>query len=151
MKKLGLMLTSTLLATAAVPALAATAPLSTKEAVDIATDAYVYGYSLVTTDVTRIQMSNVAKAGMLQAPMNQFANVPRYPPGDYRGVSAPNADTLYSLAWLDLKEPQVFSHPDMGNRFHLFPMVDLWITIYASPDSRTVDANPTSYLIPGPG
>ena len=99
MKKLGLMLTSTLLATAAVPALAATAPLSTKEAVDIATDAYVYGYSLVTTDVTRIQMSNVAKAGMLQAPMNQFANVPRYPPGDYRGVSAPNADTLYSLPW----------------------------------------------------
>ena len=151
MKKLGLMLTSTLLATAAVPALAATAPLSTKEAVDIATDAYVYGYSLVTTDVTRIQMSNVAKAGMLQAPMNQFANVPRYPPGDYRGVSAPNADTLYSLAWLDLKEPQVFSHPDMGNRFHLFPMVDLWMTIFASPGSRTGDGKAANYLITGPG
>ena len=151
MKKLGLMLTSTLLATAAVPAQAATAPLSTKEAVDIATDAYVYGYSLVTTDVTRIQMSNVAKAGMLQAPMNQFANVPRYPPGDYRGVSAPNADTLYSLAWLDLKEPQVFSHPDMGNRFHLFPMVDLWMTIFASPGSRTGDGKAANYLITGPG
>ena len=151
MKKLGLMLTSTLLATAAVPALAATAPLSTKEAVDIATDAYVYGYSLVTTDVTRIQMSNVAKAGMLQAPMNQFANVPRYPPGDYRGVSAPNADTLYSLAWLDLKEPQVFSHPDMGNRFHLFPMVDLWMTIFASPGARTGDGKAANYLITGPG
>ena len=151
MKKLGLMLTSTLLATAAVPALAATAPLSTKEAVDIATDAYVYGYSLVTTDVTRIQMSNVAKAGMLQAPMNQFANVPRYPPGDYRGVSAPNADTLYSLAWLDLKEPQVFSHPDMGNRFHLFQMVDLWMTIFASPGSRTGDGKAANYLITGPG
>ena len=30
--------------------------LSVQEATSIATDAYVYGYSLVTTDVTRIQM-----------------------------------------------------------------------------------------------
>ena len=60
----------------------------------------------------------------------QFVNVPRYPPADYRGVSAPNADTLYSVAWLDLAEPQVFSHPDMGDRFYLFEIVDLWM-----PDS----------------
>ena len=43
-------------------------------------------------------------------------------------MSAPNADTLYSLAWLDLAEPQVFSHPDMGKRFYLFEMTDLWMT-----------------------
>src|SRR5262245_54595167 len=92
-----------------------------KEAVEIATEAYVYGYSLITTDVTRVQMTNVDKVGALTGPVNQFVNVPRYPPADYRGVSAPNADTLYSLAWLDLAEPQVFSHPDMGTRFHLFP------------------------------
>ena len=33
-----------------------------KEAVQIATDAYVYGYSLLTTDVTRIQMSGPRRA-----------------------------------------------------------------------------------------
>ena len=69
-------------------------------------DAYIYGYSLITTEVTRVQMSNVAKVEALRGPMNQFANVKRYPPADYRGVSAPNADTLYSVAWLDLAEPQ---------------------------------------------
>lgn len=123
-----------------------------QEAVAIATDAYVYGYSLVTTDVTRIQMSNVAApTPELQGPPNQFANAKRYPPADYRGVSAPNADTLYSLAWLDLKEPQVFSHPDMGKRFHLFPMVDLWMTIFASPGSRTGDGKAANYLLTGPG
>ncbi|MEO8303583.1 MAG: DUF1254 domain-containing protein, partial [Betaproteobacteria bacterium] len=78
-----------------------------KEAVAVATDAYVYGYSLITTEITRVQMSNVPKLEGLTAPMGQFINVPRYPPADYRGVSAPNADTLYSLAWLDLAEPQV--------------------------------------------
>ncbi len=129
---------------------AAAAEAQAKEAVEVATDAYVYGYSLITTDVTRVQMSNTDKLETLRGPMNQFVNVPRYPPADYRGVSAPNADTLYSLAWLDLAEPQVFSHPDMGKRFHLFPMIDLWMTIYASPGSRTGDGKAASYLLTGP-
>jgi hypothetical protein len=139
-----------MLALAAAP-LAASASVTPQQAVAIATDAYIYGYSLVTTDVTRLQMSNVAKATGLQAPLNQFLNVKRYPPADYRGVSAPNADTLYSIAWLDLKEPQVFSHPDMGKRFHLFPMVDLWMTIFASPGTRTGDSKAANYLITAPG
>jgi hypothetical protein len=140
------------LSLAFVPA-SASAQISAQEARQIALDAYVYGYSLITTDVTRLQMSNVDKLDMerLRAPMNQFVNVPRYPPADYRGVSAPNADTLYSVAWLDLAEPQVFSHPDMGGRFHLFPMIDLWMTIFASPGTRTGDDKAASYLITGPG
>jgi hypothetical protein len=144
------MLASTFLAIAAAPMLVS-AQMTPEEAVAIAIDAYVYGYSLVTTDVTRIQMSNVARVEELRAPLNQFLNVKRYPPADYRGVSAPNADTLYSIAWLDLKEPQVFSHPDMGKRFHLFPMVDLWMTIFASPGTRTGDGKAANYLLTGPG
>jgi len=124
---------------------------SVQEATSIATDAYVYGYSLVTTDVTRIQMSNVPAVEALRAPANQFANVKRYPPGDYRGVSAPNADTLYSLAWVDLSEPQVFSHPDMGNRYFLFPMYDLWMNIIQSPGARTTGGKAGNFLLTGPG
>jgi len=136
----------------AAPALAQNADAAApKEAVDIATDAYVYGYSLLTTDVTRIQMSNVPAVEALRAPPNQFINVKRYPPADYRGVSAPNADTLYSLAWVDLKEPQVFSHPDMGKRYFLFPMVDLWMTIFNSPGSRTTGQKAGNFLLTGPG
>lgn len=140
---------SALLAGTAITAQAATP--SADEAQKIALEAYIYGYSLVTTDVTRVQMSNVPAVEALKAPLNQFVNVKRYPPGDYRGVSAPNADTLYSLAWLDLKEPQVFSHPDMGKRFFLFPMVNLWMTIFNSPGSRTTGQKAGNYLITGPG
>ncbi|MFO1306047.1 MAG: DUF1214 domain-containing protein [Burkholderiales bacterium] len=132
--------------------ISAIAQLDAKEAAEIAMDAYVYGYSLVTTDVTRIQMSNVAAANQeLHAPINQFSNVKRYPPANFRGVSAPNADTLYSVGWLDLKEPQVFSHPDMGKRFHLFEIVDLWMNDLQSPSSRTGDGKAANYLITGPG
>src|SRR5271167_4627792 len=88
---------------AALPA-SVPAQVNTKAAVDTAVDAYVYGYSLITTEVTRVQMSNVAKAEGMHAPMGEFSSVKRYPSGDFRGVSAPNADTLYSLAWLDLSE-----------------------------------------------
>jgi hypothetical protein len=121
------------------------------EAEQIAIDAYVYGYSLVTTEVTRVQMSNVDKLEGMHAPTGQFANIKRYPPANFRGVSAPNADTLYSLAWLDLTEPQVFSHPDMGKRFYLFEMTDLWMTDFNSPGTRTAGGQAANYLITGPG
>jgi hypothetical protein len=70
---------------------------SRSEAEQIAIEAYIYGYSLITTEVTRVQMTNVPKTERLRSPMGQFTNVRRYPPADYRGVSAPNADPLYSL------------------------------------------------------
>ena len=126
--------------------------LTPDEAKEIATDAYVYGYSLITTEVTRVQMSNVPKVEGFKAPIGQFINVRRYPPADYRGVSAPNADTLYSLAWLDLAEPQVFSHPDMGDRFYLFELTDLWMSdSESSPSKRTASGKAANYLFTGPG
>jgi len=122
------------------------------DAAQIALDAYIYGYSLITTEVTRVQMTNVPAAEGLRAPMGQFINVRRYPPADYRGVSAPNADTLYSLAWLDLgAEPMVFSHPDMGDRYYLFPMYSLWMPVVESPGARTAGGRAATYLVTGPG
>ena len=96
-------------------------------------------------------MSNVDKIEGMHAPTGQFANIKRYPPADFRGVSAPNADTLYSVAWLDLAEPQVFSHPDMGKRFYLFEMTDLWMTDFETPGTRTAGGQAANYLITGPG
>jgi hypothetical protein len=122
-----------------------------REAIDVLTDAYVYGYSLITTDVTRVQMSNVPTLEAMRGPVNRFVNVKRYPPASYRGVSAPNADTLYSMAWLDLSEPIVFSHPAMGTRYYLFELVDLWMNLHESPSARTAGGSPQRYLLSGPG
>jgi hypothetical protein len=46
----------------------------------IATDAYIYGYSLITTDVTRVEMSNVDKVEQLKAPTGTFFNINGCPP-----------------------------------------------------------------------
>ncbi|MBW6401735.1 DUF1254 domain-containing protein [Roseomonas sp. HJA6] len=113
---------------------------------------YIYGYSLITTEVTRVQMTNVAAPQGLHAPLGEFINVPRYPPADFRGVSVPHADTLYSLAWLDVgTEPMVFSHPDMGDRFFLFLMYSLWMLVVTSVGTRTGATKATNYLITGSG
>lgn len=123
-----------------------------KEAEQIGIDAFIYGYSLITTEVTRVQMSNVDRVEGLHAPMGRFINVQRYPPADFRGVSAPNADTLYSLAWVDLSgEPMVFSHPNMGDRYYMFEMVDLWMTAFNTPSARTSGGKAATYLLTGPG
>lgn len=126
--------------------------LTVDESKAIAMDAYIYGYSLITTEVTRVQMTNVDKPDGTRGPMGKFVNIPRYPPADYRGVSAPNADTLYSLAWIDLeKGPTVFSHPDMGKRYYLFPMYSLWMPVIHSPGTRTTGGAAEKFLLTGPG
>src|SRR5687767_778509 len=73
-----------------------------------AVDAYVYGYPLLIMDVTRRQLTNVATAEATRAPMGQLRRLRTYPAVDDHSVPAPNADTLYTDAWLDVwKEPMV--------------------------------------------
>jgi len=130
---------------------AADAALSVAEAKKIALDAYIYGYSLIICEVTRVQMSNVPAVEELRAPMNTFFNVPKYPPATYRGVSETNVDTLYSVAWLDLTEPQVVSKPATGNRFWVFELADMWVTVIGAPDVATVGGDAKDFLFTGPG
>lgn len=63
-----------------------------------ATDAYIYGYPLITMEMTRRVMTNVAKPEGTHAPMGQFVHLRTYPTAAFRDITAPNADTLYSLA-----------------------------------------------------
>src|SRR5690349_4901347 len=118
----------------------------------LATDAYVYGYPLVTMEMTRRIMSNVASAEGTRAPMGQFVKMRTYPDATFRDVTAPNADTLYTSAWIDVgDEPWVLSIPDMKDRYFLFPMLDAWTNVFQVPGKRTTGTKAQSYAITGPG
>ena len=119
---------------------------------DIAKDAYIYGYPLVLMDVSRAKMTNVPSAADFSAPMNQFANARAFPDATFVDVVSPNADTLYSSAWLDLsKEPIVLSVPDTHGRYYLMPMLDAWTNVFTSPGKRTTGTAKADYLITGSG
>ena len=118
----------------------------------LATDAYVFGYPLVTMEMTRRIMTNVAAAEGTRAPMGQLIKARQYPNATFRDVTAPNADTLYTAAWVDVgKEPWVLSIPDMKGRYFLFPMLDAWTTVFDVPGTRTTGTGAQTYAITGPG
>src|SRR5260370_42696914 len=98
--------------------------LTEQEALHLGTEAYVYGYPLITMEMTRRVMTNAAEPKGGHAPMGQFHNSRTYPSASFRDVTAPNADTLYSAAWLDVaKEPYVLTLPDERARHYLVPIL----------------------------
>lgn len=144
--------TLSLVALAAAPAhAAALTPEQTKK---IAVDAYIYGYALLTSDITGNAFTNVKapNPATLQAPLNQLVNMPKYPPADYKGVTAPNADTLYTAAFMDVKqEPMLLSYPDMKGRYFLFPIYSQYTNVIAAPGKRTLGTGAQTIAIVGPG
>src|ERR1700722_6521098 len=134
------------------PVARAAETVSEQEAHSIGVAAYTYFYSLVTMDLTRKQLTNVAKAEGITAPMNTFGNVPEYPTANMKVVVRPNFDTLYSSAWLDLtKEPMIVSVPDTHGRYYLLPMLDMWTDVFASPGWRPTGTQAGDYAVTPPG
>lgn len=122
------------------------------EALETAKDAYIYAYPLMTMEMTRRVSTNVAEPAGTFAPMGQFAKLREYPNASFTTVTAPNADTLYTVVWLDVsKEPWVVSIPDLKGRYALFPMLDGWTTVFQVPGKRTTGTGAQKYAITGPG
>ncbi len=83
--------------------------------------------------------------------MGHIIKLREYPNASFKDVTAPNADTLYTTAFVDVgKEPWVLSIPDMKDRYFLFPMLDGWTTVFQVPGRRTTGDGAQSYAITGP-
>jgi len=125
--------------------------VTVEEAKLIAQDAYIYGYPLVTMEMTRRIMTNVTEPEGTKAPVGQFARLREYPTAAFKDVTAPNASTLYTTAWIDVtEEPWVLSIPDANNRYYLFPMLDGWTNVFQDPGKRTTGTGAQKYAITGP-
>jgi hypothetical protein len=125
--------------------------LSEKQATEIGAEVYLYGYPLITMEMTRRVMTNTAEPVGLRSPMGQFAHSRQFPPVTYRDVPGANADALYSTAWLDLtSEPYILSIPDAAGRYYMMPMLNGWTEVFQSPGTRTTGTKAQTYAITGP-
>jgi hypothetical protein len=117
----------------------------------IAYDAAVYGFPLVVTDFTRQVFTAAPAVSLTGAPANQFAIKRTFLNASFAAIVNPNADTLYSAAWVDTqKEPVILSLPDTHGRYYLMPMLNYWTDCFSSPGSRTTGTEAGNYAITGP-
>jgi len=125
--------------------------ITPQEAQSIAEEAYIFGYPMILMDLTAKKMSNVPEAGAQTAPVNQFAHFSEFPTPDFTDVVKPNADTLYSLAWLNLSvEPIILHVPDTDDRYYLMPLLDAYSNVFESPGKRTTGTGDNDFAIVGP-
>jgi hypothetical protein len=91
-----------------------------------------------------------------QALTNQYATQQNLiGPGEDQktGVVSTNADTIYSILWLDLSQgPLVLSAPTMepSNRFYVLPLLDMYTEQYASYGAVTTGTKAASWVSFGP-
>ena len=110
----------------------------------IARDAYVFGYPLVLMSVTKRIATAASSPG-------QFVHMLSGPTPPFRIVVAPNGDTRYSSAWVDLSaEPQVLHVPDAGGRYFVAQVMDAWTDVILDPTPRIPNSAPGNYVLVGP-
>lgn len=81
-------------------------------AADVVEEAYIYAYPLVLMDVIREMVTNTEEPTTERAPLNQFFHSRTLATPSIDSLTRPNADTLYSQAYLDLgEEPYLLDKP----------------------------------------
>src|SRR3954454_24382666 len=140
------------LASAADSAKGAAAP-TRDEAVQAGRDAFLYGFPLI--DFLRIRRENTSVRAPDErgnAPINFFSHAPKFAEPRDRTVVAPNVDTLYSIAQVDLgKGPIVLSHPSMGRRYFVFELVEPYTNVVGYVGTRTTGRKAARFALTWPG
>ncbi|MGL6074844.1 MAG: DUF1254 domain-containing protein [Fimbriiglobus sp.] len=107
--------------------------------------AYVFGLPLAETERLSRLMT------LTYAPTNVFAHNTDLATSDDTDVVAPNNDTVYSTAWLDLSQgPMVLEVPDTDGRYYVMAMYDAYTNNFANPGSRTTGTEAGQFAIVGP-
>src|SRR3954466_6577121 len=84
--------------------------------------------------------------------INRFVHTRAFPDHTFHDVVSPNADTLYSIAWIDLSQgPVVLGVPEMDGRYYVMQLIDAWTNVFADPGSRTKGDGRHDFALVGPG
>jgi hypothetical protein len=120
---------------------------------ELGTKAYQYGIPVVDTRRIYRTATSVSKSdGHGNGPVNRFSHGRRLATPEDRTVVAPNNDTLYSLAWLNLAhQPQVLHIPKLEDRFFVFEFVSPWTENFRNIGTPTGNSRGGDFAFVGPG
>lgn len=115
----------------------------------IADAAFTYGLPLVLLDITKSQLLRGTSTDTAVS-FNKFIHVREFLNNSDTTVVRPNADTYYSIAWLDLTGGPVLMHlPRTDSTYYMMPMLDGFTNVFESPGTRNKDTTGGDYLITG--
>ena len=118
---------------------------------DDAVDAYIYGVAPVEMYKTMQQMVVTGEHFVFTGAFNRYHHSPKLATAKDRWVVAPNNDTLYSNAWLDLSQgPVILRVPDTGERYYVLQLMDMYTNNFALLGTRTVGNGAQAYWVAGP-
>lgn len=137
----------------ATPAKAESSKITPAEAKEIAEEAYLYGLPIAMNYAVMNEYAVDKNSGQFKAPFNSLKNETHLLTYKDTAVISPNSDTLYSLAWVDLRaEPIVISVPAVEKkRYYSVQLVDGSTYNYGYIGSRTTGNEAGNYLLVGPG
>ncbi len=122
-----------------------------KQAAAIAEEAYVYAFPMMENYRTMYVQAIDKTAPGYQAPFNELVHKSKLLDPSFKDVVRPNTDTLYSMAWLDLRaQPIVISVPEVENRYYSVQLVDMFTHNFAYIGTRATGTEAGSYVIAGP-
>ncbi|OWU83120.1 hypothetical protein ATO6_19860 [Oceanicola sp. 22II-s10i] len=110
----------------------------------IAREAYTFTLPLVA-------MESFRRRRMALGPMNDMLHARKLLHHKSRHITAPNNDTLYSNAWLDLRKGSAeITLPETGERYISVAVMDMWTDNIAILGTRTTGGEGGSVTIIGP-
>lgn len=114
--------------------------------VQLAAQAYVYGYPLV-YDLTEVDNFVRGKGLPFAAPYNAFGYARSLLGPETKFVS-PNNDTLYIVAMCDVRHgPLVLHVPDTGGRYYVLQLIDAWTNNFAYLGRRATGTDEAEFLL----
>jgi hypothetical protein len=112
---------------------------------ELAAQAYVAGYPLVVSIRTLQRLGGLIGVNRLLW-QNSLAGP------QSRIIVAPNRDTLYSVAVLDLRsEPMVLTLPRVDDRYYTYQFLDAWTESFAYIGTRATHGRAGTWVITPPG
>lgn len=122
--------------------------MNENDATKLITDAYVYGYPIMGMyELLYQQVLGPNKS----TKMNEFLHIAVVSTPKTSFVPAPNNDTTYSRAWLNLREePIIIETPDSNDRYYSIQLTDLFTDITDNLGKRLYGTKKHSFAIVGP-
>ena len=118
---------------------------SSNNPADIATLAYIWGFSPVTMkrQFDFVTSPNVPPVGVGRGPANTITCARNLQNASSTDVVSPNSDTLYCFVHFDLKkEPVVLVVPAIpADRYHTFEFLDAYTNVFAYLGTRATGSN----------